>query len=83
MKLNKLLTICLIFAFTTVVYSDIFSQERGNKNVIIEKRELPAFRGIDVGGSLNVFIRQGDTQSVKIETDENFPRHQHATLCFQ
>ena len=72
MKFNKLLTISLIFVFTTGVYSDIFSQERGNKNVIIEKRELPAFRGIDVGGSLDVFILQGDTQSVKIETDENF-----------
>jgi hypothetical protein len=48
-----------------------FSQETGNKNVITHERHLPPFDAIDVGGAVNLNILKGESQMVKVETDEN------------
>lgn len=38
-------------------------------DVTIETRNVSAFTGIEVGGAFNVFIKQGETIEVKVETD--------------
>jgi hypothetical protein len=70
MKLKKstLILVLSVLAFSVTIAQ---AQEKGNKNVATEERELPAFHGIDAGGSLNLFIEKGEPQLVKIETDEN------------
>lgn len=47
------------------------AQEKGNKKVTVEVRELPAFNSVDIGGSITVEIQLGETQEVRVETDEN------------
>ncbi len=71
MKLKQLFTRSLILIFLSGIYSVTNAQEKGNKNVTVEDRELADFSGLDVGGAVNVFIEVADEQSVKIETDEN------------
>ncbi len=38
-------------------------------DVTIETRNVSTFTGIEVGGAFNVFIKQGETIEVKVETD--------------
>ena len=44
---------------------------KGNGNVVSEERAISAFTHLSLNGVFNVFINQGDNESVKIETDEN------------
>ena len=71
MKLKRLFTLSLIFTVLSGLFSTLYSQEKGNKNIVTENRQLPSFTGIDIGGSMNVYILQTDEQSVRIETDGN------------
>ena len=45
--------------------------EQGNGNVIKQERKVASFDAIDVSGSFEVFLTQGNDQSVFIEADEN------------
>jgi hypothetical protein len=44
---------------------------RGNGNVTTSERNLPSFKNISCAGSYDVELTQGNSSSVKIETDEN------------
>jgi len=53
----------------TGIFQSTFAQD----NIIIqETRELPEFSGIDVGGAFDVYIQQGEQQSLMIETDAKY-----------
>lgn len=43
----------------------------GNGEVVEENRSVESFSSIDIGGVLNVYLTQGDTESVTVEADEN------------
>jgi len=45
--------------------------EPGSGNVITQTREVTAFHAIELDYPANVFIKQGDTESVKIEAEDN------------
>lgn len=60
----------LIFLFV-VSGTSLYAQEKGNKKVITENRDLDSFNSLDIGGALTVFIELSDVQEVKVETDEN------------
>lgn len=44
---------------------------QGNGNVATREENVGSFNSLDVGGAIEVHIRQDQTPSVKIETDEN------------
>jgi len=71
MKFTKPLNFIFLFILVMSVLG-LTAQESGNKNVIIQDREVPSFKGIDAGGSLDVYLQVGEIHSVKVETDENF-----------
>ena len=71
MKITKPLNLFILLIFLLSVMG-LNAQESGNKNVITQEREVPIFKGIDAGGSLDVYLQVGETHSVKVETDENF-----------
>lgn len=71
MKFSKQISIILIVALFSISFTEVIAQEAGNKNVVIENRELGWFNGVDVGGSVNAVIIKGEENSVRIETDEN------------
>lgn len=43
----------------------------GNKNVVRQNRKITNFEGIDVGGAFDVYISEGDSYKVTVESDEN------------
>ena len=71
MKSTKQIVFIISMLFLIAAYTLVQAQESGNKNVITQERQLPAFNAIDAGGSVNVMVQKGTSQSVKIETDEN------------
>ena len=48
-----------------------FNCTDGSGHIISETRELSSFEKIELEGSGNVYIKQGDGHSVKVETDDN------------
>jgi len=80
MRLFKLLTLSIILGAISGSFSNVSAQEKGNKNVIIEERELSSFNGIDAGGAISVEITKSGEQSVKIETDENYQKKVTTTV---
>jgi len=44
---------------------------KGDGNVVTEQRTLSGFNQLEVNGVFNLYISQGDSESVKIETDKN------------
>ena len=71
MKSTKQIVFIISLLTLIAVYTFAQGQESGNKNVITQDRQLPAFNAIDAGGSVNVKIQKGTSQSVKVESDEN------------
>ena len=55
----------------TLTYTSVKAQTRGNGNISKQERQVSDFNAIDVGCAIHLYISQGATQSVKVETDEN------------
>jgi len=51
--------------------SFVSAQVKGNGNVTKQDRQVASFDEINVGCAINLFLSQGDIQSVSVETDEN------------
>lgn len=69
MKLTPYLFI--LFATFGIAFSSCGQKVSGNGDVVQEDRPVEPFSSIDVGGVLNVYLEQGDTESVTVEADEN------------
>jgi hypothetical protein len=52
-------------------FGSVQAQNKGNGNVITQERQVPEFTAIKVGCAINLILTQGETQSVKVQTDEN------------
>lgn len=68
MKTTQYLLFFIFVAFVTTACAQNIS---GNGNVVEENRPVEPFSAIDIGGVLNVYLTQGDTESVTVEADEN------------
>ena len=69
MKKNVLKTELAILMM--LLFSMGVMAQNGNRNTVIQTRELSTFDGLSVTGIFKVIFTQGEPQSVKIETDEN------------
>jgi hypothetical protein len=71
--------IALVFAFVPFLISSChFINEhriKGNGNIKTETRAAGNFNSIDVGGNIEVYVRQDSVRSVKIEADENLMQY--------
>ncbi|MEO6611899.1 MAG: head GIN domain-containing protein [Chitinophagaceae bacterium] len=63
----------VIFFIPVVLMSCHFMNDRirGNGTIVTETRKTGNFTSVDVGGSIDVYLKQDSVSSVKIETDEN------------
>lgn len=63
----------LFFLILSVTLSCDFLGERiqGNGNIRSEDRSTDSFTGVDIGGSIHLYVTQGPAYSVRVETDEN------------
>lgn len=64
---------CVLLCLFSIFSCEIFAQWgiKGNGHVVRESRSHRGFDGIKVGGSFDVFLRQGNSEKVTIEADEN------------
>ncbi|WP_321306707.1 head GIN domain-containing protein [Marinifilum fragile] len=72
-KLLKKMSLTLI-ALTMVFSSTVNAQfwgEKGNGNVKKQDREIGSFSAISSSSGIDVYLRQGDKESVTVEADEN------------
>jgi len=73
MKTNfKYLTLFLTLSVTlTSCGVDMFNRVNGNNNVISKKRKVNNFDAIHASNGLDVYLTQGDKNSITVEADEN------------
>ncbi|NVO19087.1 MAG: DUF2807 domain-containing protein [Bacteroidetes bacterium] len=64
---NSLIVALILLAFT----ASVNAQSKGNGNITRQDRQVAAFDAIEVGCAINLFLSQGETQSVSVEADEN------------
>jgi hypothetical protein len=65
MKNYLILLTAFIMQFSILACSNVFAQEVQNRNV-------RNFEGIQAGGGVNVYIKQGETESVRVEADKKY-----------
>ena len=68
----KLVIIIFLATITTSCGVDMFNKVDGNRNVVIKDRKLNTnFTAIKVSSGLDLYITQGDENSLTVEADEN------------
>lgn len=59
-------------AVTVLSILSVSAQEKGSGNVVSQERTVGTFDQIKVGCAIKLFLSQGTTQLVRVETDDNF-----------
>jgi hypothetical protein len=65
------LSVLILLTTSCVINLDPLDSVSGDGKVVKETREVSEFSGIKVGSGIDVFLTQGDLQSVVVEADEN------------
>jgi len=68
---KNILLIPLILFLVAGCVVNIQDSITGDGNVVSQTRDVPVFSGIKVGSGIDVFVTQGENQSVVVEADEN------------
>jgi hypothetical protein len=69
---KQFLGILFITAICTSCSIDVFNRVNGNRNVITKERKpQDNFTGIQVSTGIDLYIRQGNANSITVEADEN------------
>ncbi|MBL4559478.1 MAG: DUF2807 domain-containing protein [Bacteroidales bacterium] len=66
----SLLIVGLTFLFTGNTNAQFWG-EKGNGNIQTQDREIGSFTAISASSGLNVYVLQGDKESLRVEADEN------------
>jgi hypothetical protein len=78
-KSSKMKKICLFLSVATFLLSSCHhfweKRVRGNGNIKTEEHTVSAFKNVEVGGAMKVFVSQGALQPVKLEGDENLLKY--------
>jgi hypothetical protein len=69
--MKRLVVLSLLVIFFTSCNYVFRKQIHGNGYIKTETRQAGQFNGIDVSGSIDVYVKQDSVASVKIEADEN------------
>jgi hypothetical protein len=76
MKTVKFLTIALaIFGFSLCTKAQIRKTVYGNNKVVTEERNAGYFAGLKVSSGIDVYLRQGNNESINVEADENLQEY--------
>ncbi len=76
MKKLNFLFLSIILFITMLTSLNAQAQEvRGDGNVIRESRSIGSFDRIKIEGIMNVYLSQGSTESVVVETDKNLQQY--------
>ena len=69
-NLKRISVVCLIVITTIACYAQS-KTVKGNGNIKTEERNFALFNGIEVSSGIDVELKQGENQSVFVQTDEN------------
>ncbi len=69
--MKKLITIAIVFAFTTSINAQWFKRIRGNGEMVTKTRSVGEYDKVSVGGSFDVKLVAGEEGKLKIRIDEN------------
>jgi len=69
LKILLIASVCIIL--TSRVDAQFFRTVRGNGDVVKRERTVSSFDGIKVSTGIDVYLRQGDKESIAVEADEN------------
>ena len=76
MKKIFLFIVCLsLLSASNASESSIQANVKGSGNVVNKLRKVENFNKLDIDGTFNIYLSQGDTESLRIETDDNL--HQY------
>lgn len=64
-----IVSMCL--AITACVNGQFWKTVRGNGDVVKKERTVSSFDGIRVSSGIDVYLKQGDNESLAVEADEN------------
>jgi len=72
MKSLKLVTTAILLtALTTGASAQFMKTVYGNGDVVRKQRDIRNFTGVKVSSGIDLYLRQGDRESVAVEADEN------------
>jgi hypothetical protein len=71
MKNLRILTVTLAILVSAAASAQFFETVRGNHNVVKKDRKVGSFTGIKVSSGIDVFLKQGNSESLSVEADEN------------
>jgi len=72
MKNLKSLTIAiLILVVSSCTSAQSWKTVYGNKKVVTKERKTDSFTGIKVSSGIDVYLKQGNNETVSVEADEN------------
>jgi hypothetical protein len=69
--LNTIMLIIITILLSAGCVVNIQDTITGDGKVVSQTRDVPEFTGLKVGSGIDVFLTQGDNQSVVVEADEN------------
>ena len=71
--------ILLIALFSVSIFTSCHhimkDKVRGNGTIKVENRTAGTFTGVDVGGNIDLYVKQDSSRSVRIEADENLMQY--------
>jgi Putative auto-transporter adhesin, head GIN domain len=74
--MKKLLVILIVTAITAPSCQYMMGKRiNGNGNIKTQEHNVSAFKNVEVSGAVDLYVSQGDTKPVKIETDENLQQY--------
>lgn len=74
MRSLKILAALSIFSVSCISQAQ-FHSVRGNHKVVTEERKAGNFTGIKVSSGIDVILKQGNNESISVETDENLQEY--------
>ena len=74
MRQALLVAVCSFLLFSSC--REIFAKRiRGNGNITTQTRSAGSFNSIDVSGSIDVYVKQDSSSSIKVEADDNLQQY--------
>lgn len=76
MKSLKFLTVALvILSFSACTQGQIRKTVHGNHNVVTKERKVNSFTAVRVSTGIDVYLKQGNNESLSVEADENLQEY--------
>jgi hypothetical protein len=70
-SMKKIILLLILTLFTTLAYAQKREKIKGSKNVTVTKKELAAFKAIEVEDNVELYLVKGEKESLEIEADDN------------